>query len=304
MERGLGKTLLIANPTARSGRGAHRIEEAEALLRRRLPDDTLTIALSDHAGHGEELAAAAEGFETVLALGGDGLVSDVANGLMEHDAPRRPTFGVIPAGSGNDYARALGVSTDIHRACEQVLKGTARPVDVGRVNGRWFVETLSFGLDAAIALETMERRARTKRRGAFLYLESGFDQLLHHLRTWTYTASFDDGALVQGESITFAVQLGAYYGGGFKICPDAQVDDGTFDLCIAHPPASLARALSIFMLAKGGHHGRFQQMEIIRARKLRVEFEEAPPAQRDGEPLSSRVFDISLEPNALRVIRP
>lgn len=299
-----GNTLLIANPAARSGRGAQRIDQAEAELQRALPAGAFTLAITERPHHAKELAAAAQDFHTVLALGGDGLVNEVANGLMEHDAARRPVLGVIPAGSGNDYGRAIGISTDPVHACEQLLGGTARPVDVGRVNDRWFVETLSFGLDAAIALETTSLRERTKRRGSLLYLESGFDQLFHHLRTWDYTASFDGGEGLSGESVTFAVQLGPYYGGGFKICPAASLDDGTFSICIAHPPVSLARAVLIFLCAKGGHHRRFAQMEFRQARTVHVEFAEAPPAQVDGEQLTARTFDIAIEPGALRVIHP
>lgn len=299
-----GRTMLIANPAARSGRGAHRIEDAVVELCARLPEEALEVQMTEHPRHAEELAASAQGFRTVLLLGGDGLVNEAVNGLMRMPEDVRPTLGVIPAGSGNDYAKALGMSTDAAKACRQLLDGAARPVDVGRVNGRWFVETLSFGLDAAIALETMELRERTKRRGTVLYLESGLDQVLHHLRTWHYDASFDGGTQVSGESITFAVQIGPYYGGGFEICPDASLDDGTFSLCIAHPPVTVPRALFIFLCAKRGRHRKFQQMEFLRATDLHVEFEEAPPAQMDGEPLRSRTFDIGMEPGALKVIRP
>lgn len=304
MAHDFGRTMLIANPAARSGRGAHRIEEARNALAPSLPAGSFEVRLTGHSGHAEELAAATEGFKTVLALGGDGLVSEVANGLMAHDAAGRPTLGVIPAGSGNDYAKTLGMSTDIARACQQLIGGTARPVDVGRVNDRWFVETLSFGLDAAIALETMELRTRTKRRGTLLYLESGFDQLFHHLQAWRYAASFNGQPTTEGDSITFAVQLGPYYGGGFKICPDAQLDDGTFSLCIAHPPVSVPRAVYLFLRAKSGHHTGFKQMELLHARTIHLEFEEAPPAQVDGEAIEGRTFDISILPNALSVIRP
>ena len=304
MSYDFGKTMLIANPAARSGRGARRIEEAESMLASALPTGSFEVRLTERPRHAEELAAAAEGFQTVLALGGDGLVSEVANGLMTHDPATRPTLGVIPAGSGNDYAKTLDMSTDIARACQQLLGGTARPVDVGRVNDRWFVETLSFGLDAAIALETMELRTRTKRRGMLLYLESGFDQLFHHLRSWHYAASFDDRPVTEGESITFAVQLGPYYGGGFKICPDARLDDGVFSLCIAHPPVTVPHAVFLFVRAKGGHHTGFKQMELLQARTVHVEFDEAPPAQVDGEPIEDSIFDISIVPNALQVIHP
>lgn len=207
-------------------------------------------------------------------------------------------------GSGNDYARTLGMSHKVDEACAQVLAAQARPVDVGRVNDDWFLETLSFGLDAAIAHDTVDRRVRTGRTGALLYMESGVDQLLHHLDLYRYRASFDGGKAVDSQSIMFAVQIGPYYGSGFKICPDALVDDGFLDVCIAHPPVSVARALYIFMRAKDGKHVGFKQVELRRCRTLRVEFDQAPPAQVDGERLSGRTFDISVDRGALHVLMP
>ena len=240
----------------------------------------------------------------MLALGGDGVIHEVAGGLMRRPAARRPALGVIPVGSGNDYARTLGVSNKVDEACAQLLRAEARLADVGRVNGHWFVETLSFGLDAAIALDTMERRVRTGRTGTVLYMESGIDQLLHHLDLRRYRVSFDGGETVEAESVTFAVQIGPYYGGGFKICPDARIDDGLLDVCVAHPPVGAARALYIFLRAKGGKHVRFKQIELRRCRTLHLEFDEAPPAQMDGELIEGTSFDIAVEPAALNVLVP
>ena len=196
------------------------------------------------------------------------------------------------------------MSFKVEHACAQLLNAAPHPADLGRVNGHWFVETLSFGLDAAIALDTVERRKRTGRTGTILYAEAGIDQLLHHLDARRYTASFDGGAPVAGASITFAVQIAPSYGGGFKICPDARFDDGLFDVCIAHPPIGVAGAALIFALAKSGRHTGFKQMEFRRVRTLHVEFDEVPPAQMDGELIEATTFDVSIEPRALNVLLP
>ena len=299
-----GTTLLIANPAAQNGNGAAAAERALALLRARLGEDSVVFAPTAGPRHASEIAERAEGCSTVIALGGDGVIHEVANGLMRRSPDQRPALGVIPVGSGNDYARTLGASCEVDRACAQLLEAAPRPVDVGRVNGQWFVETLSFGLDAAIAIDTMDRRVRTGRTGTALYVESGIDQLLHHLDAYRYRASFDGADPVEDVSVMFAVQVGPYYGSGFKICPDALIDDALLDACIAHPPVGVARALYIFMRAKDGKHTRFKQMELRRFRTLHVEFDEAPPAQMDGERIEARTFDIEVEPAALSVLRP
>lgn len=299
-----GKTLLIANPAAQNGAGAAAADRAASLLRAALGRDAVVLVKTAGPRHASEIAERAEGCSCVLALGGDGVIHEAATGLMRRPADARPAFGIVPVGSGNDYARTLGMSCKVDEACAQLLAAEARPADLGRVNGHWFVETLSFGLDAAIALDTVERRKRTGRTGTVLYAEAGVDQLLHHLDVRRYTASFDGGEPVSGESITFAVQLGPSYGGGFKICPDARLDDGLFDVCIAHPPVSVGRAALIFALAKSGKHTRFKQMEFLRAGALHVEFDEVPPAQMDGELIEARTFDVAVEPRALNVLMP
>lgn len=116
-----------------------------------------------------------------------------------------------------------------------------------------------------------------------------------------YRADFD-GKQVEGQSITFAVQIGPYYGGGFKICPEATLDDGTLDICISHPPAGVARAIYIFMRAKNGKHVGMKPMEFLRAHHAVIDFDEEPPCQIDGEPLHATHFDISCEHQALRVL--
>lgn len=304
MNEGLGKVLLIANPAAQNGNGAPAAERAAERLRASLGEDAVVLARTAGPRHASEIAERAEGCSTVIALGGDGVIHEAANGLMRRLPAERPVFGVIPVGSGNDYARTLGISENVDEACAQLLAARALPVDVGRVNGRWFVETLSFGLDAAIAHDTVERRVRTGRTGTMLYMEAGVNQLLRHLDVRRYRASFDGGGPVESESVMFAVQVGPYYGSGFKICPDAKVDDGVLDVCVAHPPVGVARALYIFMRAKTGAHTGFKQIEMRRVSKLRIEFDEAPPAQMDGERIEGRTFDVSVDPGALRVLQP
>ena len=259
-----GRTLLIANPAARSGEGAKATALAARLLREALPDDRFEVARTMQPQHAVELAREATGFATVLVLGGDGIIHEAANGLMQRPASDRPTLGVIPAGSGDDYARTLGMARDPARAVAQLLQAEPRALDLGHVNGTYFTQTMSFGVDAAIGLGTMELRQRTGKSGRLLYTRSAFEQVTRHLDEFRYTARFD-GQPEQGRSITFAVQVGPSYGGGFRICPDARPDDGLLDICIAHPPATIARALAIFLMAKSAPHAPFPNRAAARA---------------------------------------
>lgn len=298
-----GPIALIANPAAQNGRGAWTAVEAASRLSARVGDQGFYLLLTERPGHATELAAELPP-ETAaaIALGGDGLVNEVACGLMKRGRADRPPLAVIPAGSGNDYAATLGMAASLPRAIDQILEFRTGPADIGQVNDRYFVETLSFGLDAAIALDTIERRKRTGKQGKALYLASGIDQLLHHRDTFHATAVLDGGRRIEGPVHQFAVQLGPTYGGGFLICPEADPTDGFFDICYADAPMNLLEATYKFMRAKEGRHTRFKDLHFERAETIDISFDRRPPCQIDGEPLVADSYRITMEPRALEVL--
>lgn len=300
MER-FGKTLLIANPASQSGKGALAVEQAEGLLRPHLGDD-LSIKLTEYPAHAIDIAAHTDGYQTIIGLGGDGLVHEIANGLMKRAADDRPAFSVIPMGSGNDYARTLNIRTGVKEAVEDLLHAHPTRVDVGCCNGEYFVETLSFGLDAAIALDTVERRKHTNKTEAALYFESGIDQLLHHRDTYRFAMDVDGRAHLEGNAIMMAIQIGRTYGGGFIICPDAIVDDGVFDICYAEGPMGLLRSVYIFAKAKSGKHVKYKEVSFAKGSSIQLSFDRRPACQMDGEAHIADSYDISIQQQALRVL--
>lgn len=158
------------------------------------------------------------------------------------------------------------------------------------------------GVKAAIALGTQERRKRTGLTGTRLFLKEGFDQLAHHLVTRTASITLDDDDTFDFPMILGAVQIGRTYGGGFDICPSADATDGLFDICLASGPASAAAALFVFLRAKNGHHLRSSHIHMMRAKYVRIEFNEEPPCQVDGERLNGTSFDIAMRPRSLSVL--
>lgn len=305
----LGKTLLVANPAAQAGRAGAAARHVQAALRAALGKSAFEVVLTQRAGHAADIAAQVPGdVRTIIVLGGDGVVHEVVNGLMRRPCESRPVLAVVPAGSGNDYAATLGMSMKVGTATRQVLSGVPTSADVGCCNGEYFAETLSFGLDAAIALATVDLREKTGRRGTTLYAQAGIDQLLHHRVPLRYEARLrnaDNGqgsVHLRGESFLFAVQLGPTYGGHFRICPKARIDDGLFDICLAHPPMTAPGALALFVRAKSGWHAGDSRIEMHTAQSLTVAFGEAPRAQIDGEKLEGATFDISMHPAALTVM--
>lgn len=300
-----GKTLIIANPAAKKGEGARAAYQVRHRLREALGVNAVDEVHTENPGHATFLAAGAAGeYATVVTVGGDGVIHEVANGLLSLDAADRPELGIVPVGSGNDYARTLGMSENVDEALGQLLSAHARPMDVGQVNEEYFVETLSFGLDAAIALGTMERRKTSRKTGGALYFEVGIDQLLHHLDAFRIQGVFDGERALDTVSIMFAVQIGATYGGGFRICPDAQPDDGLFDICFAEGAWSIPRAVLVFARAKDGKHTSARGVRFEKASELQLRFDAEPPAQADGERIVGRDFIIRMHKHALNVLVP
>ena len=303
----LGNIAFIANPASQNGKGAQSAAFAQERLESLVGAENVQVQLTQHARHATALAEQwGPRCDTLVVLGGDGIVHEAVNGLMRLPQEKRPVLGVIPVGSGNDYAASLGLSFKMEEAIAQLMCGRALQVDIGCCNGEYFTETLSFGFDAAIALDTMERRKRTGHKGTRLYLESGLDQLMHHLDSNAYRMEYVDAQgqwqKAQGSSHIFAVQMGRTYGGGFKICPKAKLDDGLLDICIAHARLSMPKATGIFLLAKDGHHTGFKCIESFQAQSITVEFDESPAVQIDGEPFPNTRFEVTLVPQALQVL--
>ena len=321
----LGRTLIIANPAAQSGYGEAIAERLQRFLRMYFHDlGTFDLVRTERPRHAVKLAAEARGFNTVLALGGDGVIHEVANGLMRQPDGVRPALGLAPVGSGNDYARTLGIDDWRGEHFDRLLLCERVQMDVGRVHGicetdetangagdaageftEYFVETCSFGLDAAIAHGTVELRRKTGLRGALLYGASGLDQFGLRFRHFPARVRLDGRDLGRMRALLFAMQIGPTYGSGFRVCPGADPRDGLLDICYAHGTIPRAVALPAFLSAKDGHHTRLPFIYMDRARRVELEFERpGVPIQTDGERICATRMTVECLPQALRVLKP
>lgn len=321
----LGRTLIIVNPVAQNGAAAGAAERLKRFLTLYCHRDAFDISQTKRPRHATEIASGAGAYDTVLALGGDGVVHEVVNGLMRLSPVERPTLGVIPVGSGNDFARTLGM-TDIADVSgtdfSALLKSEAGTVDVLRVTYRpasiaetmgaaggsiveYAAETVSFGLDAAIAADTHEMRKSTGLSGAPLYLASGIKSFGRGYRDYPSTIRIDGGKTQRLRPVIFAIQNGPTYGSGFRICPDADATDGMLDVCYAAGPVSRAIALPVFLSAKNGGHVKNRHIHVLRASNVEIDFAEPSyPIQLDGERIHAKSMRVDIEQGALSVLRP
>jgi len=320
----LGSTLVITNPAARGGRAALGEREVLEFLQKNPSSTTSYEAYETQVpGDAARIAATAQGRDTVLVVGGDGCVHDAVNGLMHIPEDLRPALGVVPTGTGNDFARSLGMTlNNTGAALRDIFQGAVRTVDLGVIDAEspmgptYFMETLSFGLDAAIALDASRRHNERAGRGdSNTFASSGLSIFSEKHDGWPFMATLiagiggaaaeAAGEMVNGSEMIFAVQVGPTYGGGFKIAPDAMPTDGLLDVCWSAPIPSTVKRLALFGLARFGHHKGSDSLEFRKVQRLEISFpEEEPPCQVDGEPLSGNTHIIECAPNALKVIVP
>lgn len=294
-----GKTLLIINPVARHGETEHLIPAIERLLMNVEHDSVHT----EHMGHATELAAAAAGYDLVVAAGGDGTVHEVLNGLMRLPDDSRPALGLLPTGSGNDTRRTLGISTDLAQAALELATGERRRFDVGVCNGIYFNNSFAAGLDAKVTAKAVEYKITTQRTGLWLYLTALLHVLFNELDSFPVTVAFDDGDPVAVETLIAAVNIGRTYGGGFVITPDAVADDGLFEVCMIDPMSLLQTLWRLPFVVVGRHTG-MKPVHMSRHTALVIDSECPIPAQIDGEVLLESRYDIRILPGAIECVVP
>lgn len=293
-------TLLIVNPYARHGETSKLLPVIEQLLLN-LPHDTF---ITDSPGHAAQLAEVeGAGRRLVVAVGGDGTVHEVLNGLMRIPAEKRPAMGLLPTGSGNDSRRTFGVPADLARAALTLATGNQRALDVGICNGTYFSNSFAAGLDARVTAKAVEYKVTTKRSGIWLYLTALIQVLFHDLCPMRVRVSFDGEPAAAHDLLIVAMTIGETYGGGFRITPGAIPDDGLFEVCTIDP-LTLGQALVRLPLVIAGKHTGLKAVRMSRHFSAVIESDEPIPAQIDGEVLVGNRFEISILPEAIEYIVP
>ncbi|MFQ5401452.1 MAG: diacylglycerol/lipid kinase family protein [Anaerolineae bacterium] len=280
----MASTIIILNPTAGRGYGAR----AESKIRRFLEVEGVEFDLVHTARpwHAAELAeqAVRDGYELVVAAGGDGTTNEVVNGLMTAaEEGEAGTLGVIPVGSGSDFASAVNVPPDLEGACRKLAHGRPRLIDVGRVStpgrpSRFFDNTAGIGFDGIVTRESSKVKWV---RGLALYLPVVLKTLLLH-DEWPDVTIQYDGQEMSLTAMMVVICNGGREGGGFLVAPEAALDDGLFDLCIARQLGRLSSLRLIPAFMNGTHVGK-EPVTMGRARRVTVTSEDELVVHVDGE---------------------
>jgi YegS/Rv2252/BmrU family lipid kinase len=292
--------FLIVNPRAgrgRNSRGRHggdRIGPDLERLRRAFADHELAVevAVTERPGHATELARNAGG-DPVVAVGGDGTVHEVLQGLDL----RAQRLGIIPAGSGDDFAWQHGLGGGIEAAVARIATGCERLVDVGQWEAGRFHNNLGFGFEAEV--NRLSHRVRIV-RGPALYFVA-LARALATLRTYELDLAWD-GGMFSGRLATGALLNGSRVGGAFRLCPDARTEDGALDLLTVGAMGRLAILTALGPVLQGKEP---RDSRIARARTGRLSLRaRAPvPVYMDGEYCGEHVsLEAQVLPGALRLL--
>ena len=293
------QVVAIINPVSGTGMDSSVAERRLALVARELDRRGLRgdIRLTERGGHARDLAAAAAAAAVPLVIvwGGDGTLNEAAGEL----AGTRSAIGLIPAGSGNGLAASLRVPRDPQAALERALDAPARPIDVGVIGGRRFVNIAGVGVDARIA--TLFNQRAKGSRGKWPYIVIGLREGVTY-RGQRYTVELEGGDTFRGRALLLAFANGREYGMGAQLAPGAELDDGLLDAFVIEDRSVAARFWHSRHLALGSVE-RAPGIVVRKVRRATIESEDGPMEYHvDGEPgvFEDRI-EVEVMPGALMV---
>jgi len=316
-EHNAQRAFVIFNPASGRGRGARRMDELLELLGKHLPG--VKHAATKEPGEESLLAdqALADGYGLIVAVGGDGTWSNVADRIVASGS-NETVFGLLPAGTGNDFGRNFGFTgQNAESAVRTLAEGRVMEVDVGRIvsggtpvgartevlrprRGRHFLNLVGFGFDVAVIEDALGARFL---RGELLYKMTAIKNLFSFPGVALELTS--DQPTVVGEQLMLTISNGPFFGGNFPIAPAAELADGLLDACAIGNAAPLTR-MRLFQMAEKGNHVRSPHVSTRRSGAFTVSFSAPPKYEVDGEVWQSDEAEVVVEvvPRALKVMVP
>lgn len=220
----------------------------------------------------------------IVVVGGDGTLHEVLNGIYDLSACE---IGVIPSGTGNDFAAAAGIPENPVEASKVILEGTAKDTDFLEVGGVRCMNVAGFGID----VDVLVRYKKCKRRGKLTYLKSLIRSVFSYKGTKVVLEN--DGVKEEHNAFIAVACNGKQFGGGIRICPPAEIEDGKMDVVIVDFVKGLPVVGAFLKLVRGKIH-TYKKTNLFRCEKVTFETEEGTPVQLDGEIYENLKFDVKL----------
>jgi YegS/Rv2252/BmrU family lipid kinase len=306
------KIAAVVNPRSAGGKTARRWPEIARALEARL--GSITTRFTESNGGGTPLARGLlrEGYDFIVAAGGDGTINEVANGFLENDQPVRPEarLGILPLGTGGDFRRTLRIGPGIDAAVETLADGVPLRIDVGKATycghegatqTRYFVNLASFGMSGEVVKRS--QNAARSLGGTVAFLWATFRTFVGY-RGKRIRLELD-GSKLPSEFLVanVAVGNGGFHGGGMHPCPRAILNDGMLEVTVIDYLGMLELARDIRILYSEDVY-RHPKVHHFRAQRVAAEAEEPTPLEVDGEPLGWLPFEAVVLPERLSVMVP
>ncbi len=292
------RIFVVVNPRAGKGRGQRvAVAALDVLSRSASVEHAFTTRQGDEGLLAER--ALGDGFRTVVAVGGDGTWSRVGDALVRSGEPAR--LGLIAGGTGCDFAKSLDIPVNPRAAAQVVLAGRVRQVDVGRVGARHFLNICGFGYDVAVLEDSWGVGWLS---GAPLYVWCALRQMRAY-RGFRARVQPDGQPAREQDLLMLIVANARFFGGAFRIAPEAALDDGAFDL-VSCSNASVPRRLALMARLMRGTHAGAAEVSLSRSGSVRLTFPEPPAFETDGEWNKAPERELTVEclPRALSVLVP
>ncbi len=270
------KNLFIINPEA----GRNKSEDVTFLISEKMKKANIEFEIVRTTKPGEAIKISKEGlaagFDTIVAVGGDGTVNEVAMGLILSGHGK---LGIIPMGTGNDLVKSLDISLDPEEAIDVIIKGHVKSIDMGIASNKTFLNVASIGLDAEVVKNT--QMVKKFSRGKFAYVIGLLITLISY-KNKRLSIQMDDLRL-EKETLLIAVGNGKYYGGGMKICPTADIEDNYFDICLISKISKLKLLFIFPSIFKGNHLKYDKYVKMYKAKKITIQSQDEMYLNIDGE---------------------
>jgi len=299
------KAELIVNLTAGGGKPNHHLETVLKYLKEN--GLNFKVCTTSHQGEAVELAqkAADNGAELIVSVGGDGTVNEIVNGIMK--SKNNPALGIIPLGWANDFIKSTNIPSDIIEACKILVRGKIKEIDVGIINEKiYFANICGVGFDAEVAQLANQMKSKHPNLhilSAFVYVFATIKKLLSPFSYHNVKIKFD-GQEIHSKILFIAISNGKFYGGRFKITPEAILDDGLLEICTVEEMGRLKYLMSIPKVFKGAHES-IKGINFYRAKEVVIQSSEPVLAQVSGEVIEGqKEFNITLLPKRLKLIVP
>ena len=276
------------------------IEEINILLDLINNKSDCNFKFTEFTNHAKEITinAIIEGYQNIIACGGDGTVHEVINGIMNFEKSLRPNFGCIPIGSGNDFAYGLNLDFDLKNAFYNIFNGGIKAIDVGEViseiKTEFFNNTVGIGFDANVTIQSQKIK---KLRGVFIYLLAVLQTLKKNFNFYNSKIFIDNELTIDTSFFMLTLGNGPREGGGFITTPNSMLDDGVFEYMLV-PKLKKINVLKLLPKVMKGNHVSSGMAQFGKFKQMRIVSNSCLPVHLDGEifsTLSDYVMDLKIE---------